>query len=48
MKTQQYFFIVKKVKETILDFSQGTVKVLRMSFYDLPAACSTTLFCFNI
>ena len=24
------FFIIKETKETILDFSQGTVKVLRM------------------
>ena len=31
------FFIIEKAKETILDFSQGTVKVLSM--------CSTVLFC---
>ena len=34
------FFITEEVKETILDFSQGTVKLLRM--------CSTILFCSNI
>ena len=33
-------FIIEEVKETILDFSQGTVKVLRM--------CSIILFCSNI
>ena len=42
------FFITEEVKETILDFSQGTVKALRMSSYDLATACSTILFCFNI
>ena len=42
------FFIIEKEKQTILDFSQGTVKVLRMSSYDLATACSTILFCFNI
>ena len=26
------FFIIEKAKETILDFSQGTVKVLSMCF----------------
>ena len=34
------FFIIEEAKETVLDFSQGTVKVLRM--------CSTILFCSNI
>ena len=34
------FFIIEETKEAILDFSQGTVKVLWM--------CSTILFCFNI
>ena len=34
------FFIIEKTKETILDFSQGTVGVLGM--------CSTNLFCVNI
>ena len=34
------FFIIEKAKEVILDFSQGTVKVLWI--------CSTILFCFNI
>ena len=33
-------FIIEEAKGTILDFSQGTVKVLWM--------CSTILFCFNI
>ena len=31
------FFIIEEAKETVLDFSQGTVKVLSM--------CSTLLFC---
>ena len=26
------FFIIKKAKETVVEFSQGTVKVLRMQF----------------
>ena len=34
------FFIIEEVKGTILDFSQGTVKVLWM--------CSIILFCSNI
>ena len=34
------FFIIEEAKETVLDFSQGTVKVLWM--------CSTILFCSNI
>ena len=34
------FFIIEELKETILNFSQGTVKVLSM--------CSTILFCSNI
>ena len=34
------FFIIEEVKENILDFSHGTVKVLWM--------CSTILFCSNI
>ena len=42
------FFIIEEAKETILDFSQGTVKVLWMSSYDLATACSTILFYFNI
>ena len=41
-------FIIEEAKEAILDFLQGTVKVLSMSSYDLGPACSTTLFCFNI
>ena len=42
------FFIIKEAKKTILHFSQGTVKVLWMVFYNLATACSTSLFCFNI
>ena len=42
------FFIIEEAKETILDFSQGTVKVLWMSSYDLATASSTILFYFNI
>ena len=42
------FFINEKVKETILDFSPGTVKVLWTSFRDLPTTHSTILFGFNI
>ena len=42
------FFITEEVKETILDFSQGTVKVLCMLSYDLATVRSTILFCFNI
>ena len=34
------FFFIEEAKETILDFSQGTAKVLLM--------CFTILFCFNI
>ena len=34
------FLIIEEAKETVLDFSQGTVKVLLM--------CSTVLFCSNI
>ena len=26
------FFVIEKAKETVLDFSQGTVKVLHMQF----------------
>ena len=42
------FFIIEEAKETILDFSQGTVKVLWMSSSDLATASSTILFYFNI
>ena len=42
------FLIIEEAKETILDFSQGTMKVLWMSPYDLSTACSTISFCFNI
>ena len=38
------FFIIE-AKETILDFSQETVKVMCMLSYDLATACSTILFC---
>ena len=48
METQRYFFITEEAKETVLDFSQGTVDVLRVSSYFLAAACSTILFCPNI
>ena len=41
------FFIIEEAKETILDFSQGTVKVFWMSF-DLATACSSILFHFDI
>ena len=34
--------------QIILDFSQGTLKVLRMSSYDLATACSTIYFYFRI
>ena len=27
------FFIIEEAKETVLDFSQGTVKVLQMQFH---------------
>ena len=42
------FLIIEEVKETILDFSQGTAKVLRVLSWDLASACCTILFCFNI
>ena len=42
------FFIIEKAKETILDFSQGTVEVLWMVSYNLATACFTALFYFNI
>ena len=42
------FFIIEEAKETILDFSEGTVKVLQKSPYDLATACFTILFYFNI
>ena len=42
------FIIIVKAKETILDFSQRTVKVFWMSSYYLATACSIFLFCFNI
>ena len=39
-RNKTMFFIIDEAKETVLDFSRGTVKVLWM--------CSTILFCFNI
>ena len=30
---QAMFFIIEQEKETVLEFLQGTVKVLRMQFY---------------
>ena len=42
------FFIIKEAKETISDFSQGTLRILWMLPYDLATACSTVYFCFNI
>ena len=41
------FFIIKKAKEAVLDFSQGAVGVLWMSMYDLATAYYTMYFCFN-
>ena len=38
------FFIIEEAKVATLVFSQGTVKVLRMSSYDLATACSKILF----
>ena len=50
------FFLIEEAKETISDFSQGTVKVLWMSSYYLTRVakvfdrteCTAILFCFNI
>ena len=42
------FFIIKETKEKILNFSQGIVRVLRMSSYDLATACSTIYLYFSI
>ena len=33
------FFIIEEVKVTILDFTQGTVRVVQMSSYDLVTEC---------
>ena len=38
------FLIIEKAKETILDFSKGTVKVFSMSSYVLATACYTIYF----
>ena len=42
------FFIIKEIKETVLDFSQETVKVLLLSTYELATACSEICFCFDM
>ena len=41
------FLIIEEAKETILDFLQGTIKILWMSPHDLATAFFTILFCFN-
>ena len=38
-------FITEEAKETILDFWQGTIRVLGMSSSELNTACSTIYFC---
>ena len=38
------FFIIEEVKGTNLDYSEGTVKLLQMSLYNLATACSTIYF----
>ena len=38
------FFIIEETKETVLDFSQKTVKVLQILSYELATACSTIYF----
>ena len=42
------FFIIEEAKEILLNFLQGTVRVLWMSSCDLVTAFSTIYFCFNI
>ena len=42
------FFIIEEAKETILDFWQGTIRVLGMLSSKLDTAFSTIFFCFNI
>ena len=42
------FFIIEKAKETVSDFSRGTLRVLLVSLWDLTTSCSTTYFAFNI
>ena len=42
------YFVIEEAKETVLDFSQETVKVLRMSWYNLSTACSKIFLCSNI
>ena len=39
------FFIIEEAKQVVLDFSQGTVKVLWMLLYNLANVCSTTFLC---
>ena len=41
------FFIIEEAKETVLDFSQGFMKVLWMLSYDLATARSTRYFAFE-
>ena len=38
------FFITEETKQTVLNFSKGTVKVLWRSSYDLVEACFTIYF----
>ena len=45
---RRMFFIIEEANESILDFSEGPVKVLQKSPYDLATACFTILFYFNI
>ena len=42
------FFIIEEAKETISNFSEGTVKVFWTSSYDLATVCYRNYFCFNI
>ena len=42
------FSFTEEVKETILDFSQKSLKALWVSSYVLATARSTVLFCFSI
>ena len=42
------FLIIEEAKKSILDFSQGTLKVLWMPSYDLAIACYKILFGFNV
>ena len=42
------FFIIEEAKETISNFSEGTLKIFWTSSYDLATACYTSYVCFNI